>query len=292
MKTVCFVILHYGDIETTEECIASIMQLHGEQIVRIIVVDNDWAKSAEQRELLKVTFSDNEVVDVLQIQEDVGFSRANNIGFAYAKEQYQPDFVVVTNNDIVFAQKDFLIRLFACYAQNKPEVIGPDIISMRTGVHQSPIDQGERTKQQVNYTIAMNQINLWLLPVTAGLLEKRYFGEENNVPSEEMLLGEIAKQDGMQQMDVVPCGACIIYTKAFLENEEKAFWPETKFYYEEYILHARCRMAGYSISYEPKLKVLHGDGVATVKKSKDSHKRLQFMMKHTMESAKIYRKML
>ena len=46
-------------------------------------------------------------------------------------------------------------------------------------------------------------------------------------------------------------------------KEDKAFWPETKFFYEEYILTQRCLKHGYTTVYEPGLQVLHESGAAT-----------------------------
>ena len=64
------------------------------------------------------------------------------------------------------------------------------------------------------------------------------------------------------------------------------------FYYEEYILHERCRQQGSKIVFDPNASVVHGDAVATRSKTRSQRERIRFVMKNTSESARIYRDML
>ena len=80
------------------------------------------------------------------------------------------------------------------------------------------------------------------------------------------------------QEDIIPCGACLIFTPDFVKSESLAFTPETQFFYEEYILAYRCRKKGFSILYEPSVKVIHDSAAATKATYKDRKKRLRFMM--------------
>ncbi len=45
------------------------------------------------------------------IDNSIGFSRANNKGYRYAVEKYNPDFIVMTNNDIIFKQREFIDKI-------------------------------------------------------------------------------------------------------------------------------------------------------------------------------------
>ena len=65
------------------------------------------------------------------------------------------------------------------------------------------------------------------------------------------------------QENIVPFGACLIFTPEFVKREEVAFTPETQFFYEEYILTGRCRKKGYRIVYDPALQAYHESGAAT-----------------------------
>ena len=283
MGLICFVILHYGDIHVTEECVDSIMQLTAGDKVQIVIVDNDFNKADSERKRLSAQYCGNSQVTVVPMQEEAGFSQANNCGYAYAKKMYNPDYIVVANNDIIFAQKDFAEQIQKIYDRDSYAVLSPDIVSREGGRHQSPIDTEPRTIRQLNYTIAMNAVCLRLFPVLYPLLSWNY-GRERTGNAQEKSMGK--------QEDIVPCGACIVLSKTFIQQEDRAFEPETQFYYEEYILHYRCRKKQYKILYSPEVQVIHGDGVATKKNAEGERARLRFVMHHTLQSAKIYRQLI
>lgn len=283
MSVIGFVILHYGNVQVTKECVDSILQLHTEDDIHVVVVDNDTNKSAEERQVLKDTVMLGSQVEVIQMQEKSGFSRANNEGYMHVREMYSPDYMIVTNNDIVFEQKDFIKRLKDIYEECPYEVLGPDIVNRENGQHQSPIDVKGRSLQQVNYTIWMNAICLKLFPVAYPFLRMNY----NRSKAHSSI--ELIKE---RQNDVVPCGACIIVSKNFISKENVIFTPETNFYYEEYILHERCRRKGYRILFSPEIQVIHGDGIATKGKTEDEKERMRFTMEETLKSAQIYKELI
>ena len=216
-------------------------------------------------------------IDVIRTEEETGFSKANNMGFVYIMKKYYPDFVIVANNDIMFDQRNLLQKITDSYEEDGWAVLTPDVVSLDTGEHQSPIALRGRTFAELRHTIFFNRLCLILLPVIYPILARKLsdYGHRSYIPE--------------KVYDVVPCGACVFFSKDFIDKEDAVFFPETKFYYEEYILHHRCVKNGYTIMYNPDMAVVHGDGKATKAKAKDEKERLRFMMSNTMESAKIYR---
>ncbi|MBO4997260.1 MAG: glycosyltransferase family 2 protein [Lachnospira sp.] len=283
MSRVGFVLLHYGDVSVTKECIDSILQLETKDMIHIVVVDNDWNKPADKRELLQSLYAGYNNITIIPIMENRGFSYANNQGYQYLKKHYEPQYIVISNNDILFCQKDFLSRLQESHEQEAYAVLAPDIIGRDSGEHQNPIDTKLRTKGQASYTIAMNRICLTLFPIVYPFIRGRFQKKPVNEQHKEIL----------QRVDnIVPCGACLVLSKEFIEQEIKVFYPETQFYYEEYILYYNCQNKGYRIVYDPSIQVIHGDGVATKKKTVTDKGKIKFIMKHTMKSAKIYKKLI
>lgn len=278
MSVISFVILHYGNVQVTKECVNSILQLHTEDDIHIVVVDNDTNKSDEERQVLKQEVLVDSRIEVLEIKEKSGFSKANNEGYAYTRRLHKPDYVIMTNNDIVFEQKGFIAKMKESYLKNSYAVLSPDIVSRENGQHQSPIDTRVRKMWQVNYTIVMNKLCLVFFGLVYPLIKRQL--QKSNIEVSPQLIYQEA---------IVPCGACIVFSRDYIMHEEKAFYPETEFYYEEYILHYRCKMLEYKIIFEPMLQVLHGDGVATKKRTFDERKRIRFMMENTLQSAKLYR---
>ena len=282
MDTIVFLILHYGDISVTKLCIDSILQLNTEDKIKIIIIDNDYKKSEHEREQLSIQYVNIPTIEVIKTTGNTGFSQANNMGYAYVKERYQPDYLVVANNDIVFEQKDFIEKIKTSYKHYGYAVLGPDIIGGLDGNHQSPIDTCGRTLSQINYTIWMNTIGLAMFHVTYPLLKWNY---------ERQKASQRNKNVGYCE-NIVPSGACVVLSSLFIEKENKVFTPETMFYYEEYILHERCREKNYKIVFEPNAFVIHGDSVATKKKTESQKEHIRFVMKNTLQSALVYREML
>ena len=94
------------------------------------------------------------------------------------------------------------------------------------------------------------------------------------------------------QRNKVLFGACLIFTPLFVKKEKKAFEPETKFFYEEYLLTLKCQKKGYTTVYDPELKVLHESGAATKRGFKSEKRRLKFTMERVAEAAEIYAEMV
>lgn len=285
MKLISFVILHYGDIRVTDRCVQSILQMDQQERIRIVLVDNEIESSDEKRKNLKDKYNGYSHLYVIQVRENGGFSYANNIGYAYAREKLNSDFILVLNNDIEFLQKDFIERLENAYQNNPCHVLGPDIIHADTKEHQNPMDTRIRTKEEAEYTIRMNEFALKWYPILFPLLYWRQKYVEIKTLKEKR-----KKEDyyNKVQTGIVPFGACLIFTPRFVREEYKAFEPETRFYYEEYILALRCQRKGYETVYNPEMKILHESGVATKESYIYEKKRLAFMMMRITESCRVY----
>lgn len=277
---VCFIILHYRNAEETTKCIDSILRMNGNEQMQILVVDNSMDDDSGQ--MIKEHYDRYENVCVVPSEENAGFSRANNIGYQYALIHFDPDFMVVANNDIEFLQKDFEELLGEAYRQTHFAVLGPDVIHGATGGHQSPIDIRLRTEEEAEATIRKNRIALKfsdvLYPFLNLALSGMYENKGNGLPIDYET----------QHEKVVLLGACLIFSREFFNLCEKAFYPETDFYYEEYILAYRCEQLGLKMVYHPTIKVQHESGVAIKQSHKDKKKKLQFILKNTMEGCQVY----
>ncbi len=289
MDIVSFVILHYRDYESTDLCVRSILRMERQERIRIVIVDNDVDVPQKTREQNMRRYRQCGGTEVLFVQEDGGFSHANNSGYAFARDRQNASFIVVLNNDIEFTQKDFVLRLDEEYADHPCHVMGPDIVRRSTGEHQNPMDTRLRTKEEAEYTVRMNRRALRLYPILYPLLYWNNRRTEKRMTQERLAQSEL---HASLREDIVPFGACLIFTPGFVRQEGKAFWPETRFFYEEYLLALRCRRSGYKIFYDPALKALHESGTATKKNFQNEKQRLRFQMERTAEAAEMYLKTL
>lgn len=286
---VAFVILHYKNIQVTDKCVRSILQMEEKDKVQIVIVDNDINESEENRWKLVERYKEYSNITVLPVKENGGFSYGNNLGYCFAREKLNASFIVVSNNDIVFLQKEFIHILIKSYERSGYFVIGPDIIHQDTGKHQNPMSEKVRTVKEAEYTLRMNKRGLkyFSLLFPALYLKVRRQEKQNlNCKKEKMEVYASA------QKNIVLFGACLIFTPAFVRKEEKAFWPETRFFYEEYILAWRCQKNGYETLYEPSLRVVHESGAATRSSYKNIKRRIRFQMESMAEASEVYLKFI
>lgn len=289
MEVVSFVILHYKDLETTDTCVRTILQMEQQERIRIVIVDNDISDPADKRAKISDRYRSYSNIKVIQVLENGGFSYANNLGYRFAREKQESSFIVVLNNDIEFPQKDFIKRLDTSYEKHPCHVLGPDIVRYGSNEHQNPMDNRVRTKEEAEYTIRMNRIGLRWYPLLYPLLYIQ--NKRAEIIQRRKKTADTSFYHTVQR-DIVPFGACLIFTPDFVRKEKEAFDPETRFYYEEYILALRCQKKGYGIVYDPSLRVMHESGTATRKSLGSEWKRLRFVMERTLESCEIYRNYL
>ncbi|MEE1227997.1 MAG: glycosyltransferase [Lachnospiraceae bacterium] len=289
MHKICFVILHYKDHKVTDDCVQSILRMEESHKIEIVIVDNDIQESQERRQILCDMYQDNERIHIIRIRENGGFSYANNQGYRFARENLGADCILVLNNDIEFPQTDFLRRLEKAYQNHPCQILGPDVIRKSTGEHQNPLDTKLRTEKEATYTIRMNRLCLKCYPLVYPILYLQNRYEENK--QKKAKTGNQSYYCRIHEY-IVPFGACLIYTPLYVEKEKRAFYPETKFYYEEYLLAARCQKKGYKVVYDPVMKVYHESGKATKQTFGSMRNKMKFVMENTMNSSEIYLKYL
>lgn len=276
MSGICFVILHYNVLEDTENCIESIRRLKGQNQIRIAVVDN--ASPNGSGKVLAERYARDEQICVLCRTENDGFSRGNNAGCRFAVERWNPDFVVVANNDVLFVQEDFALKVREIYEEEGFAVLGPDIYAPLAEVHQSPISDAPPGRKTVRRTIFLNRMALMLFPFCYPLL-KYYYGR---------LTVKAGTAYDSRRVNVCPMGACLIFSREYLKERDKVFEPETRFYYEENIMMRWCLAHQKKVLYDPLLQVHHMEGRATGTVDVNERETIRFRMKNIVEAAGVY----
>lgn len=287
-----FIILHYLAEDMTKECVKYIQNHLDMNRIRIIIVDNASSNGSGAR--LKQFYKDNKYCDVILNDENMGFARGNNVGYTYAKEKYDPDFMIIMNNDVLIDDKTFLDKIDTVYQENNFYILGPDIISKRNNKHQNPARKENVTKEQVVKEIESLEkalknpfiyyiINKIKSTIRIRTRLKKVFGKtDNNMYLKKMY-------------NPVLHGACYIFSRRYLELEKEAFDSRTFLYHEEEILHYNCIKKNYSMIYDPILRVNHLEDVSTDEslkinkkvKFKDNLNKSKFLNKHLLDSAKI-----
>ena len=254
---VCFVILHYGNnIDITKNAIKSIETLDFTGTKDIVVVCN-----GKEYDISKEL---NQDIHTIVLPENKGFSVGNNTGYFYAKQKDTYDFILILNNDIVIEQKDFLTKLYDLYQKYPFFVAGPDVYTPYKDLHSSPLndklitedaDEMIRVKTQQNRNL---QKSFSLFCVKDYLLET--FPNRQIFSRFSKFYRKLSKRnmnyDHLQE-NVVLQGSFLIFSKDYIEINDKAFEPEVFLYFEEEYLAIRCRDNNWKMIYFNELQVLH-----------------------------------
>lgn len=282
---VCYVVLHYKNTEITRKCVDSLLQIDHDSDLRIIIVDNG-SQNGSYEELVAI-YKNICQVNVIKNEDNLGFARGNNIGYAFAKENYKPQIIVICNNDIIFEQKSFEEELKKCYLNNKFDICGPDIVNI-DGFHQNPHRQRllglkEIRKKNTNKRIALFLIKL--KKYSGGIFRRIDFVEKKLSEKAIETQSEIGTSFVLQ-------GSCIIFGEKYILNENEAFDNRTFLYFEEDLLALKCLKKGYKTHYCKNCQVIHLEGKSTAGLKGNSIEKWIFILENMINSGKIYEKAL
>ena len=89
------IVLNYNDWETTVTFLNNTKEF--QSIHKIIVVDNCSTDVSFE----KLSEHADEKIDVIQTEKNEGYASGNNFGIRYAKQKYSPEYLIISNPDIV-----------------------------------------------------------------------------------------------------------------------------------------------------------------------------------------------
>ena len=251
-KVFAYVILHYQNMQVTMDCVKSILRYYSNS--KIIIVDN--CSPNQTGALLKKEFEGEPRVVVLINDKNKGFAAGNNMGYQYAKKELSPDYIVVSNSDVVFVQKESETVIDEYMEKNRVDVCGPDI-QTPDGGHQNPFAYRPYTTEELNRFIVSNKKKLLLFKLPGILSLYTRYRRKHAVQ-----LSNPKKEDN----SIINCllhGSFVVFSKSYIQNEEYAFRPETFMYGEENILYDYLQYRGYRTGYCPDATIIHLGGKST-----------------------------
>ena len=302
MKKYGFVILHYLSFEMTDICIKRILNLFLQYDIEIVCVDNNSNNDSLQR--LKQKYDTYSNINFIKNEENLGFARGNNAGYTYLKNNFNCDYILVINNDLLFLDSDTLDNIDMIYNMSHFGVLGPDIYNPKAGTHQNPAYYYNvarlygRTIEDVvkrNKELKTQNDNFLYFTIKDKLLKMRHkyffwlrkFIPNKNPQQEDKKLESFDKE----LENVVLHGACYIFSKDFIKKRELAFNPETFLYFEEDILHLECKHQNIKMLYSPLIKVEHLEDVSTNIAFRRKYKREKMITKNLLHSTNVFIKL-
>lgn len=286
-----FLILHFKDAELTKSSVNVLKNINGIEECKILVIDN--GSQNYSGEFLQEIYAKDQIVEVLLLKENGGFSKGNNQGYWYVKENYSFDFIVVMNNDVYIYQNDFIDKLYQLYDSDKFNVAGPDIYVPQNSWHSSPLRKSLMTENEFRKYYNEWVVNKQIMQKRIGI--KPFVNYCESLMNDTLLYKELYKMNRKirgqkhrwyrnRMYNCVLQGACIIFDREFVHDNDSLFVPETFLYSEEDILTFRCIEYGYKISYYPELQVYHTCHGSTNKK-KETYR--EFCNKKSIEYQRV-----
>ena len=284
MKKITFIILHYQNMEDTMGCVKSIRECIEYDEKAIVIVDN--ASSNGSGERLENLYKKTENIYVLKNKQNEGYAKGNNLGYQFAKRELKSDFIIILNNDTEIRQSRFCNLLIEKYNDTGYHVLGPDIVDLN-GNHQNPHRMELVGEQKLKKVIRNRTLIICFMKVL------RFLHLTNGVKLLEILEQSGGNKEQKNELyktehrNIVLQGSCIVFSPAYVKENEEAFYPKTFLYFEEDILAHKCQKKGYETLYTPSVSILHKCEAST-KYNKSAFQKVLFVTEKRLESAKVF----
>jgi len=231
-STLPIIIVNYKRPETTLVCLRSVAKSDIARELTPVVVDNGTDRHWSQK--LHQEFGD--WVTYLPQAENLGFSGANNVGITYALETYQPEAVILLNDDATVSDACFSRLKQALHAHPRAAAVVPKIF-FAPGKEFHP-----------GYKPDERGTVLWY---AGGSIDwKEVFASHRGV--DEVDRGQY---DTAEETEFAS-GCCVLLRTAALQ--QVGLFDERYFLYlEDLDLSLRFLQAGWELWYEPQANVWH-----------------------------------
>lgn len=285
-----FVILHYNAIKETMDCVTSIKNHIDTNHYHIVVVDNGSPNGSGKD--LAEAYEKDDLVTVILAKENLGFARGNNLGFVYAVNEEDCNFLCVMNNDTLVVQNDFFATILEEYHKSGFGVMGPKILlndgKVQPLTHKMPgitffeneirihkREKNLRKKHLYSFYLFGRKVKSFFLLVSGHRRVSRF--------------KPYLKLDGLDERreNVVLHGCCLVFSPKYIQSYEDGFFPDTFLYKEEELLYLRCRRKHLLTVYNPKLKIRHLEDVATDSITSRKKEKQMLWLNHQIRSLEI-----
>ena len=251
MKDILIITVNYKNTEGTENFVQSLEKLDNSDGVELVVVDSE--STHETKEKLQTLLRQSALKTLLIDSFSNTFYWGGVTLALHAKDlDYAngPSWIIACNNDILFRQKDFLLKLSRIDPEFYP-VIAPSIISIVTGKNLNPyMVRPIKTMAKLYYGIFFfNSVTGLLIYKFRNLMKKLF-----------TLLTIASIKQG--RTIYAPHGAFIIFSSLFFQ---KGGWLDENLtmYGEEFTVAEIARRLQLPVHYRPDLEVIHVEHSST-----------------------------
>ncbi len=279
-KHISFIILQYMASSETISCVESIREHVGTDNYKIIIVDNASPDNAYQ--VIAETFANSLDTVVLKTESNLGFAKGNNVGYQYAVKHFQPDFVVLLNNDVLLFQDDFYGFVNRKFDECPFAVFGPMILTKDGAYTSNPVsfDNSPRTEDKVLHLIKKNKIKLVLAKLHLLKFVRKY------TRNYKKSVGELCYLE--DSINVCLHGSFMVFSKQYIGSFPQGLDERTFMYGEEPLLQLHVLHAGMKTLYSPNYIVYHKEDASTDAALRGSSRKMSFILENNIKSEYIY----
>jgi GT2 family glycosyltransferase len=212
---------------------------------KIIVVESFYNDDVHNKLVdLKISYNFD-----LVMTENKGYGSGNNIGIRYALENYQFDYLILSNSDLIIKNFFNLDEHFINYPNS---ILGP-VITTKKGKNQNPFIPF-RLKFLINaYNLSFYNSDKLLFTFTI-ILNKllRIFFLTKMFLTKKKVLNTYSIH-----------GSFIVFPKSFLQLQSEIFNSKVFLYFEELHLAELARLKNYKIFVSKRMNILHFEDGST-----------------------------
>lgn len=272
-------------IKETEQSVKHIRANLDTADYHIVIVDN--ASNNNTGEALKKGHQGEPDLTVLLNAKNEGFARGNNVGFRYAKKLWDPEYIVLMNNDVFLTEKSFIKKVDKEYAESHFSVLGPMIMTKDGRCDVNPqmpefTSSKDIEKKIYHYKKDLRRYQYFYAPLYYKLAAIK--GALVGKPKQSELV-HLRRQENMK------LHGCFLvfsqeYIKSFdgLDESTFLFWEE-EFLYKHMILNRK------KMVYDPEIKVFHMEDAATDVLKARRREKMVFMLTHYIDSLEKLKKL-
>ena len=277
MYTIGVVILNYIAYQTTIETMNSFLKQDKDGFdIKYVIVDN--ASPNNSYDELKIKYEDYSNIFVIKTEKNLGFAKGNNYGYKELTKHFTPDFVIVSNDDIVLPEDKLFSWISKTFEKYHYAVIGPDVYSVNGKFHQSPL----RNKTRDLNKLKKEKKSLFISIIKSYVKHMIRYSTYTGIPKWSNDLYHSFSEE------LTLHGSFQIFSKKYFEAYELPYDSSTFLYMEEDILKLRCDKKNLKMVYDPSYHINHLQAVSTNMINSNASKKELFRYKNLLKSLNVY----
>lgn len=257
--TIC---VNYKNDKETQQFVSELLAQKGDFSQKVIIVDNSELPSLDSP-LYSLFESDSRVL-IINSGKNLGYFGGAALGLRESIKEFPlPDWVIVCNTDIDLIQPDFLSKLCKFYAVDPPAVIAPSVYSTLSKVNQNPNMQHRPNAARMHFYKWVSRYHpTFVAYQTLALVKQKLLAVTHKNPV--FTDGEAVEKMRQPAPSAIyaPHGSFIVFHRSYFEAggslDHGAF-----LFGEEVFVAETVRRLGLTVTYDPRLVVVHREHAAT-----------------------------